>query len=259
MASHSTKPSSSILMPPASSTLLASTSTASTPLTNPHTPLLQKTHQSHAFLKPKTTFHYGTSPMPFSISCSSTIQPSLQSQSQERVFNFAAGPATLPENVLLKAHTELYNWCGSGTSVIEMSHRGKDFRGRSMCASRHIRRLRRFVPPRWGDNPVRFCPFESISLMTPLIILLLVRGETRLSKKLRNTANPKLFGMGNRRITLRFHRLMGWTKPECQVFAYICANETIYWVKASENLYAQEVKQRKEIEKALLKSIWDPS
>ncbi|KAK6946525.1 Aminotransferase class V domain [Dillenia turbinata] len=47
--------------------------------------------------------------------------------SQDRVFNFAAGPATLPENVLKKAESELYNWRGCGMSVMEMSHRGKEF------------------------------------------------------------------------------------------------------------------------------------
>lgn len=43
------------------------------------------------------------------------------------VFNFAAGPATLPEPVLLKAQAELYNYRGSGMSIMEMSHRGKEF------------------------------------------------------------------------------------------------------------------------------------
>ncbi|KAK4410451.1 Phosphoserine aminotransferase 2, chloroplastic [Sesamum angolense] len=38
------------------------------------------------------------------------------SSSPDRVFNFAAGPATLPENVLLKAQSELYNWNGCGMS-----------------------------------------------------------------------------------------------------------------------------------------------
>ncbi|KAL0424908.1 UNVERIFIED_CONTAM: Phosphoserine aminotransferase 2, chloroplastic [Sesamum radiatum] len=67
-----------------------------------------------------------------SITCSSTTlqTPSAAtaaSSSSDRVFNFAAGPATLPENVLLKAQSELYNWNGCGMSVMEMSHRGKEF------------------------------------------------------------------------------------------------------------------------------------
>ena len=45
----------------------------------------------------------------------------------DRIFNFSAGPATLPLEVLEKARDELTNWHGSGMSVMEMSHRGKEY------------------------------------------------------------------------------------------------------------------------------------
>ncbi len=44
-----------------------------------------------------------------------------------RIFNFSAGPSILPESVLLKAQQELLDWHGTGMSVMEMSHRGKEF------------------------------------------------------------------------------------------------------------------------------------
>src|SRR5215212_9031008 len=44
-----------------------------------------------------------------------------------RVFNFSAGPAVLPESVLRHAAGEMLDWHGSGMSVMEMSHRGKEF------------------------------------------------------------------------------------------------------------------------------------
>lgn len=44
-----------------------------------------------------------------------------------RVFNFSAGPAMLPEEVLKQAQAEMMDWNGSGMSVMEMSHRGKEF------------------------------------------------------------------------------------------------------------------------------------
>ncbi len=44
-----------------------------------------------------------------------------------RVFNFSAGPAVLPEEVLRQASAEMLDWHGSGMSVMEMSHRGKEF------------------------------------------------------------------------------------------------------------------------------------
>jgi len=44
-----------------------------------------------------------------------------------RVFNFSAGPAALPPSVLQQAAAEMLDWHGSGMSVMEMSHRGKEF------------------------------------------------------------------------------------------------------------------------------------
>jgi phosphoserine aminotransferase len=44
-----------------------------------------------------------------------------------RPFNFSAGPANLPEEVLHQAAGEMLDWHGSGMSVMEMSHRGKEF------------------------------------------------------------------------------------------------------------------------------------
>jgi phosphoserine aminotransferase len=44
-----------------------------------------------------------------------------------RALNFSAGPATLPETVLRRAAAEMLDWNGSGMSVMEMSHRGKEF------------------------------------------------------------------------------------------------------------------------------------
>ena len=44
-----------------------------------------------------------------------------------RIFNFSAGPAALPEAVLKQAQQEMTDWHGSGMSVMEMSHRGKEF------------------------------------------------------------------------------------------------------------------------------------
>ena len=44
-----------------------------------------------------------------------------------RIWNFSAGPAALPEDVLLQAREEMLDWHGAGCSVMEMSHRGKEF------------------------------------------------------------------------------------------------------------------------------------
>lgn len=45
----------------------------------------------------------------------------------ERIFNFSAGPAVLPEPVLRQAQQDLWNLAGSGIGILEHSHRGKAF------------------------------------------------------------------------------------------------------------------------------------
>jgi phosphoserine aminotransferase len=44
-----------------------------------------------------------------------------------RPYNFSAGPATMPQEVLMEAAGEMLDWHGSGMGVMEMSHRGKEF------------------------------------------------------------------------------------------------------------------------------------
>ncbi|MBX9916884.1 MAG: 3-phosphoserine/phosphohydroxythreonine transaminase [Nitrosomonas sp.] len=44
-----------------------------------------------------------------------------------QIYNFSAGPAVLPQEVLQQARDEMLDWHGSGMSVMEMSHRGKEF------------------------------------------------------------------------------------------------------------------------------------
>ncbi len=46
---------------------------------------------------------------------------------ENRVYNFAAGPSTMPPEVLEQAGAEILNYRGSGMSVMEMSHRSKSF------------------------------------------------------------------------------------------------------------------------------------
>ncbi len=61
--------------------------------------------------------------------------------SENRVFNFSAGPAGLPESVLRRARDELLNWRGEGASVMELSHRGKAFIAVAEKAEADIREL----------------------------------------------------------------------------------------------------------------------
>ena len=58
-----------------------------------------------------------------------------------RVYNFAAGPAVLPEEVLREAGAEILDYNGTGMSVMEMSHRSKAFEGIIGDAEKTLREL----------------------------------------------------------------------------------------------------------------------
>ena len=45
----------------------------------------------------------------------------------QRIVNFSAGPAAIPEPVLLEAQQDLFNYKGAGLSIMEMSHRSKEY------------------------------------------------------------------------------------------------------------------------------------
>jgi len=57
------------------------------------------------------------------------------------IYNFSAGPAVLPKEVLQQAQAELLDWHGSGMSVMEMSHRGKEYMGIQAQAEADLREL----------------------------------------------------------------------------------------------------------------------
>ncbi|MCC1495722.1 3-phosphoserine/phosphohydroxythreonine transaminase [Alcanivorax sp. 1008] len=58
-----------------------------------------------------------------------------------RAFNFCAGPAALPEEVLQQARDELLDWQGTGMSIMEMSHRSKEYVAIAHAAEQDLREL----------------------------------------------------------------------------------------------------------------------
>lgn len=59
----------------------------------------------------------------------------------ERVFNFSAGPATLPVEVLEQASKDMLNYNGCGMSVMEMSHRSSEYGAIHAAAKESLRSL----------------------------------------------------------------------------------------------------------------------
>ncbi|KAE8780262.1 phosphoserine aminotransferase 1, chloroplastic-like [Hordeum vulgare] len=79
------------------------------------------------------------------IRCAAVAAPSapapLAAAGDRGVYNFAAGPATLPLSVLQRAQAELVDYRGSGMSIMEMSHRGKEFDAAIKKAESDLRAL----------------------------------------------------------------------------------------------------------------------
>jgi phosphoserine aminotransferase len=71
----------------------------------------------------------------------STSSPVQTDQLSKRAFNFNAGPGALPLPVLERIREELLDWRGSGMSVMEMSHRSKEFEGIIADTEQRLRRL----------------------------------------------------------------------------------------------------------------------
>ncbi len=74
-----------------------------------------------------------------------TTQTSLSTEAvavaNQRVFNFSAGPAALPESVLRRAQEEMLDWQGLGMSVMEVSHRGAAFIAYAAATEANLREL----------------------------------------------------------------------------------------------------------------------
>lgn len=62
-------------------------------------------------------------------------------KSMRNVFNFNAGPAMLPEEVLLQAQAEMLDWHGTGMSIMEIGHRGPEFKEVAEQAEADLREL----------------------------------------------------------------------------------------------------------------------
>jgi len=60
---------------------------------------------------------------------------------EKRIYNFSAGPCTLPEEVMLEAQKDFYSFKGEGLSVMEMSHRSKSYDDIIVTAEKNVREL----------------------------------------------------------------------------------------------------------------------
>ncbi len=154
-----------------------------------------------------------------------------------RVYNFAAGPAVLPEEVLETARDEMLNYQGSGMSVMEMSHRSKTFDNIIKTAEKDLRELAN-IPDNYkvlflqGGANLQFA-MVPINLLKNGTADYIVTGQW--AKKAYSEAQK--YGKINK-IASSEDKIFSYI-PDCSDldispdsdYVYICENNTIYGTK----------------------------
>jgi len=152
----------------------------------------------------------------------------------ERVHNFNAGPAVLPEEVLLEAQADLFNYKGMGLSVMEMSHRSKEYEEIINSSHDAIKRIYGI-----GDDyevlfmqggatlqfltvPMNFCPDDKIAnyINTGVWATKALKEAKKLGKKVHVAASSEAD---------KFSYIpKEWTLSENPAYLHITNNNTIY-------------------------------
>ena len=158
----------------------------------------------------------------------------------DRVFNFSAGPAVLPESVLQEAASEMMNYRGTGMSVMEMSHRSKAYQAIIDEAEADIRRLMN-IPDNYkvlfmqGGASQQFA-MVPMNLMKNGVADYIITGQW--AKKAYQEA--QMYGKANA-IASSADKTFSYI-PDCSDlpvsedadYVYICENNTIYGTKFHE-------------------------
>ena len=154
-----------------------------------------------------------------------------------RVYNFSAGPAVLPEEVLKEAADEMLDYKGTGMSVMEMSHRSKAFETIINEAEADLRELMN-IPDNYkvlflqGGASQQFAMIP-MNLMKNGVADYIVTGQW--AKKAYQEAS--LYGKANK-IASSEDKTFSYI-PDCSDlpisedadYVYICENNTIYGTK----------------------------
>lgn len=151
-----------------------------------------------------------------------------------RIFNFGAGPAAMPIEVLEKAKWELVNWHDAGMSVMEMSHRGKEFVKIAAEAEADLRKLAG-IPPSYkvlflqGGATMHFSGVPMNLLRGRKTIDFVNTGEW--SKKAiaeaKKFATPNVVASSEDRNFTYVPKQSTWKRSKDAAYLHICSNETI--------------------------------
>ncbi|MFN3712835.1 MAG: 3-phosphoserine/phosphohydroxythreonine transaminase [Alcanivoracaceae bacterium] len=142
-----------------------------------------------------------------------------------RAYNFCAGPAALPEPVLEQARAELLDWQGSGMSVMEMSHRSKEYVSIADAAERDLRDLLDIS----DDYAVLFLQGGASQQFAMIPMNLLNKGETA---DFVNTGQWSTKAIAEAR---RFGNINVVASAEDRNFTYVPARNS--WVTSKDAVY----------------------
>ena len=151
-----------------------------------------------------------------------------------RVWNFSAGPAALPEEVLREAAAEMLDWHDSGMGVMEMSHRGSEFVSIAARAEADLRELLA-VP---ANYRILFMQGGAIALNA--IIPLNLMGEKRVADYVvtgawsqKSQKEARRYGEVNIAASTEASGFTsvpapaGWRLSDDPAYLFVCTNETI--------------------------------
>lgn len=163
-----------------------------------------------------------------------------------RVWNFSAGPATLPEAVLEQVKAELLNWHGAGCGVMEMSHRGKEFTSIAQQAEADLRELMA-IPANYkvlflqGGATLQFAQIP-LNLLAGKSADYLVTGSwsKKAIKEAQRLASPTVGTVRNAGSTEadRFTRFLRADELQLDpnaAYLHVCTNETIHGVEVFDD------------------------
>ena len=154
-----------------------------------------------------------------------------------RPFNFSAGPATLPQEVLQQAAAEMLDWRGCGMGVMEMSHRGKEFISIAEQAEADLRSLLA-IP---ANFKVLFMQGGAIA-ENAILPMNLSRGgradyvvtgswSQKSAKEARKYCDVHVAASNEADQHTRLPSPSSWQLSDNAAYVHVCSNETIHGVE----------------------------
>ncbi|HQN75019.1 MAG TPA: 3-phosphoserine/phosphohydroxythreonine transaminase [Bacillota bacterium] len=158
----------------------------------------------------------------------------------KRVWNFSAGPAVLPVEVLQKAADEMLNYENSGMSVMEMSHRSKVFEKIIKDAEKDLRKLMN-IPENYkvlflqGGGHLQFS-MVPINLMKNKVADYIITGEwaVKAYKEAKKYLKANILASSEDKNFTYIPKLDNLAIDPDSDYVYICQNNTIYGTRFTE-------------------------